>query len=253
MRAMRLPWLLLIMIAWPVHAADLLVYAAASMKPALDEIIALPEARNIGEITASYAASSALARQIDAGAPADLFISADIEWMDWLERRERVATPTRTLLARNELVLVAPRESRVSLSLTPGADLRRTIGDSRIALAEPGSVPAGKYAKAAFEKLGLWPQVEMHYVATANVRAALALAARGEVPLAAVYRSDAISESRIRIVATFPADSHLPIVYPVAALKERDSDAARRLLTLLRSDAAQAILQRAGFHRADTD
>lgn len=252
MFALRLSWLLLV-IAWPVRAADLLVYAAASMKPALEEIIALPEARNIGEISASYAASSALARQIDAGAPADLFISADLEWMDWLERRDRVSSPTRTLLARNELVLVAPLESRVSLSLTPGADLRSAIGDSRIALAEPGSVPAGKYAKTAFEKLGLWPQVETRHVATENVRAALALAVRGEAPLAAVYRSDAMSESRVRIVATFPADSHPPIVYPVAALKDRDSDAARRLLALLRSDAAQAILQRAGFHRADTD
>lgn len=253
MFAMRLPWLLLTVLAWPAHAADLLVYAAASMKPALEEIIALPEARSIGKITASYAASSSLARQIDAGAPADLFISADLEWMDWLERRDRIATSTRSLVARNELVLVAPRESRVSLSLTPQADLRGAIGDFRIALAEPNSVPAGKYAKAAFEKLGLWPQVETRYVATENVRAALALAARSEVPLAVVYRSDAMSEPGVRIVAAFPADSHPAIVYPVAALKERDSDAARRLLMLLRSDAAQAILQRAGFHGADAD
>ena len=253
MFARRLLFLLLIAVAWPVRAAELLVFAAASMKPALDEIVALPEARAIGEMKTSYAASSALARQIDAGAPADVFISADLEWMDWLQQRDRVAASTRFVLARNELVLVAPRDSTVSLSLSPQTDLRAALGDSRIALAEPRSVPAGKYAKAAFGKLGLWAQVESRYVATENVRAALALAVRAEAPLAAVYRSDAMSEPGVRVVAAFPADSHPEIVYPAAALKDRDGDAARRLLALLRSDPAQGILQRAGFRRAAAD
>jgi molybdate transport system substrate-binding protein len=249
--AHRLLLLLLLLVAAPARAAELLVFAAASLKPALEEIVALPEAKAIAEIKASYAASSALARQIEAGAPADVFVSADLEWMDWLQERDRVATATRFVLVRNELVLVAPRDSTLSLTLSAQADLHAALGESRIALAEPGSVPAGKYAKAAFEKLGLWPQIETRYVATENVRAALALAARGEVPLAAVYHSDAVTGPAVRVVAAFPADSHPEIVYPAAALKDHDNDTTRRLLTLLRSEKVQAILQKAGFRRAD--
>jgi molybdate transport system substrate-binding protein len=255
MPVLRLFGLLLFLFAaaTPVRAAELLVFAAASLKPALDEIVALPEARAIAEIKTSYAASSALARQIDAGAPADVFVSADLEWMDWLQQRDQVATATRFVLARNELVLVAPAASTVQLTLNHDTDLRGALGDSRIALAEPGSVPAGKYAKAAFEHLGLWAQVETRYVATENVRAALALAARGEAPLAAVYRSDAVSESQVRVVAAFPADSHPPIVYPAAALKQHDGAAAQQFLALLRSATAQAVLQRWGFRAAAAD
>lgn len=234
----------------PAAAAELLLFAAASLKPALEEIAALPEAKAIAQIKASYAASSALARQIDAGAPADLFISADLEWMDWLAARDKVATATRFDLAGNELVLVAPKASTLKLQLDAKAELRRALGDARIALAEPGSVPAGKYAKAGLEKLGLWPQVQDRYVATENVRAALALAARGEVPLAAVYRSDAVSEPAVRVIAAFPPDSHPPIVYPAAALVGRDSEAAKQLLQLLRSDKGQAALARWGFRTA---
>lgn len=237
----------------PASAAELLLFAAASLKPALEEISALPEARALGEIKASYAASSALARQIDAGAPADVFISADLEWMDWLAARDKVATATRFDLTGNELVLVAPRDSTLQLQLDARAELRRVLGEGRIALAEPGSVPAGKYAKAGLEKLGLWTQVQDRYVATENVRAALALAARGEVPLAAVYRSDAVSEPAVRVVAVFPADSHPPIVYPATALAGRDSAAARKLLQLLRSDKGQAVFVRWGFRRLASD
>ena len=238
---------LLLLTAMPLHAAELVVFAAASLKPAFEEIVALPDARAIAGIKVSYAASSALARQIESGAPADVFVSADLEWMDWLQQRDRVATATRFVLVRNELVLVAPRDATLALTLSPQTDLRVALGDARIALAEPGSVPAGKYAKAAFEKLGLWAQVDTRYVATENVRAALALAARGEVPLAAVYRSDAISEPAVRVVAAFPADSHPEIVYPAAAMKGRDGETTQKLLALLRSDAAQAVLRRAGF------
>lgn len=237
----------------PAGAAEVLLFAAASLKPALEEISQLPEAKAIAEIKASYAASSALARQIDAGAPADLFISADLEWMDWLAARDKVATATRFDLAGNELVLVAPKDSTLKLQLNAKAELRRALGEGRIALAEPGSVPAGKYAKAGLEKLGLWTQVQDRYVATENVRAALALAARGEVPLAAVYRSDAVSEPAVRVVAAFPADSHPPIVYPAAALAGRDSEAAKKLLQLLRSDKGQAVLARWGFRRLASD
>lgn len=233
----------------PASAAELLLFAAASLRPALEEIRALPEVKALGGITASYAASSALARQIDAGAPADVFISADREWMDWLAARGKVAAATRADLSGNELVLVAPSESTLQLQLDSTTGLRHALGQGRIALAEPGSVPAGKYAKASLEKLGLWTQVQDRYVATENVRAALALAARGEVPLAAVYRSDAVSEPGVRVIATFPADSHPPIVYPGAALAGRDTEAARKLLQLLRSDKGQAVLARWGFRR----
>lgn len=255
MLLLRLSGLLLFLFAaaTPARAAELLVFAAASLKPALDEIVALPEARAIADVRTSYAASSALARQIDAGAPADVFVSADLEWMDWLQQREHVATATRFVLARNELVLVAPTASTLQLTLDRNTDLRGALGDGRIALAEPGSVPAGKYAKAAFERLGLWAQVETRYVATENVRAALALAARGEAPLAAVYRSDAVSEPKVRVVVAFPDDSHPPIVYPAAALKRHDAAAAQQFLALLRSAPAQAVLQRWGFRAAAAD
>jgi molybdate transport system substrate-binding protein len=247
------PLLLLLAAAVPARAAELLVFAAASMKPALDEIVALPEAQAIAAIKTSYGASSALARQIDAGAPADVFISADREWMDWLQQRNHVAAATRFVLVRNELVLVAPAASPLSLTLDAKTDLRSALGDSRLALAEPGSVPAGKYAKAAFEKLGLWPQVETRYVATENVRAALALATRGEAPLAAVYRSDAVSEPGVRVVAAFPADSHAPIVYPAAALEDHDGIATKQWLALLQGPQARAILRRWGFRDAAAD
>ncbi|HSX62323.1 MAG TPA: molybdate ABC transporter substrate-binding protein [Tahibacter sp.] len=251
--SLRLLLALLVLVASPLQAAELVVFAAASLKPAFEEIVALPEAKAIAEIKVSYAASSALARQVEAGAPAGVFVSADLEWMDWLQQRGRVATATRFVLARNELVLVAPRDSNLALTLSPQTDLRAALGDGRIALAEPGSVPAGKYAKAAFEKLGLWMQVETRYVATENVRAALALAARGETPLAAVYRSDAISEPGVRVVAAFPAGSHPDIVYPAAALKDHDGETVQKLLALLRGDAAQTILRRAGFRAAAGD
>ncbi|TDR48496.1 molybdate transport system substrate-binding protein [Tahibacter aquaticus] len=239
--------------AVPASATDVLLFAAASLKPALEEISALPEAKAIGEINASYAASSALARQIEAGAPADIFISADQEWMDWLAERGKIVAATRFELVRNELVLVAPQASRLQFTLDDKTDLRAALGDSRIALAEPGSVPAGKYAKAALEKLGLWTHVQDKYVAAENVRAALALAARGEVPLAAVYRSDAVSETSVRVISTFPADSHPPIVYPAAAPAGHDNATTRQLLQLLRSDQAQAILLRWGFRTAKAD
>lgn len=247
------PLLLLLTGAVPARAAELLVFAAASMKPALDEIVALPGTTSIARVRISYGASSALARQIDAGAPADVFISADLKWMDWLQQRDHVAAATRFVLVGNELVLVAPAASKLEFALDAKTDLRSALGDSRLALAEPGSVPAGKYAKSSFEKLGLWPQVATRYVATENVRAALALATRGEAPLAAVYRSDAVSEPGVRVVAAFPADSHPPIVYPAAALKDRDSAATKQWLALLQGPQARTILRRWGFRDAASD
>ncbi len=231
-----------------VHADDVLVFAAASLKPSLDAILALPQAKRIGDIKASYAASSQLARQIAAGAPAALYISADEDWMDYVAQRKLIAPGTRSDLLANGLVLIAPKDSTVKLDIAPGFDLVGALdADGRLALAEPNSVPAGRYAKAALTSLGVWSKVKRHVVAAQDVRAALNFVARGEAPLGVVYRSDAISESSVRVVATFPDSSHAPIVYPVAIVAGHDTPAARQLLGLLRTSAAQAIFRRYGF------
>jgi len=231
-------------------AVDLTVYAAASLKPALDEILATDAARALGKIVPSYAASSALARQIEAGAPADLFISADEEWMDYLAQRNLLVKDSRADLLRNELVLVAPRDSKATLKIVPGFDLHKALGDGKLAIAEPNSVPAGKYAKAALTQLGVWESVQAQTVSTENVRAALALAAKDEAPFAIVYRSDAVSEPKVREVDMFPAGSHAPIVYPASLLKDHDNADTRKLRALLRGAAARAVFLRDGFQLA---
>ncbi len=230
------------------EADDLLVFAAASLKPALDEIISTQEVRALGDVKASYAASSQLAHQIEAGAPAVLFISADEDWMDEVQSKNRIARDTRVDLLGNALVLVAPRDSPVKLTIADRFDLAGALGkDGHLALAEPNSVPAGKYAKSALARLGVWDSVQPRVVSADNVRAALNFVAKGEAPLGVVYRSDAVSETAVRVVDTFPAGSHAPIVYPAAVLSDHDTPAARRLLGLLREPAAQATFRRYGF------
>ncbi len=231
-----------------VHADDLLVFAAASLKPALDTILARPDVAAIGNIKASYAASSQLARQIEAGAPAALFISADQDWMDWLAERELIVAGTRANLVGNALVLIAPKESALQLAIAPGFNLAGALGaDGRLALAEPNSVPAGKYAKTALNTLGVWNRVQARIVAADNVRAALNFVARGEAPLGIVYRSDAVSEPAVRIIAAFPNGTHAPIVYPLAIVAGHDSPAARAFLARLRGAPEQAIFRDYGF------
>jgi len=229
-------------------ADDLLVFAAASLKPALDEIIATPDAKAIGEIKASYAASSQLAKQIEAGAPAALFISADQDWMNEVASKQKIVAATRVELLGNALVLVAPKDSKISLKIAPKFDLVGALGeDGHLALGEPNSVPAGKYAKASLTSLGVWDAVQPRVVSADNVRAALNFVARGEAPLGAVYRSDAVSEPAVRVVDTFPAASHAPIVYPAAVLSDHDTPAAHKLLDLLHAPSTQAIFRRYGF------
>ena len=229
-------------------ADDLLVFAAASLKPALDEIIATPDAKAIGEIKASYAASSQLAKQIEAGAPAALFISADQDWMNEVASKQKIVAATRVELLGNALVLVAPKDSKISLKIAPKFDLVGALGeDGHLALGEPNSVPAGKYAKASLTSLGVWDAVQPRVVSADNVRAALNFVARGEAPLGAVYRSDAVSEPAVRVVGTFPAASHAPIVYPAAVLSDHDTPAAHKLLDLLHAPSTQAIFRRYGF------
>ena len=239
---------LVAMLGGPAFAQNLLVFAAASTKPALDKVFASVDGIAPDDVKVSYAASSQLARQIEAGAPAAVFVSADEGWMNYLDARKLIVAGTRADLLGNALVLIASSASHVKLDLVPGVDLAATLGaDGHLALAEPNSVPAGKYAKAALTKLGIWDRVRTRIVAADNVRAALNFVARGEAPLGIVYRSDALSEPSVRIVATFPADTHVPIVYPATIVAGHDSPAARRLLDALHSPAAQIIFREAGF------
>jgi len=233
-------------LALAAHAQSLTVFAAASLKNALDEVAVLYKKEKDIQAVISYGASSALAKQIESGAPADLFISADLDWMDYVEKKGLLAPGTRRNLLGNRLVLVAPAQQPVKLQIAPGFAIGRAIGNGRIALADPQSVPAGKYAKAAFEKLGVWDQVAARVAAAENVRAALALVARGEAPLGAVYQTDASAEPGVMVAGVFPADSHPPIVYPAAALKGAKSGAAP-FLELLGSPAARAIFEKHGF------
>ena len=229
--------------------APVTVFAAASLKESLDEAAAAYRQRTGQQVRVSYGASSALARQIEQGAPADVFFSADLDWMDDLQQRGLVDVPTRRNLLGNTLVLVAPIASTAKpVALRRGTDLRPLLGaDGRIALALTASVPAGKYAKAAFESLGMWPTLETRVAEAENVRAALLLVARGEAPLGVVYGSDALAEPRVRVVATFPADSHPPIVYPVARLSAGTQPQAARFVQWLQSERAKAIFRKHGF------
>ena len=225
----------------------LTVFAAASMKNALDDIDAAYTARTGVKIVASYAATSALAKQIEQGAPADVFVSADIDWMNYATSKKTIDEPTRVNLLGNSIVLIAPKDSKIDkVTIGQGFDLAKLAGDGKIATADVKSVPVGKYAKAALEKLGAWSTAESKFAMTENVRAALALVARGEAALGIVYATDAKVEPGIKIVGTFPADSHPPIIYPVAATTTAKPETAD-YLAFLRSSAAKTILEKYGF------
>lgn len=233
----------------PAHAQDksLTVFAAASMKNALDEIDAAYTAKSGVKIVVSYAASSALAKQIEQGAPADIFVSADTDWMDYATARKTINEPTRVNLLGNSIVLIAPKDSKVDkVTIGPGFDLAKLAGDGRIATGDVRAVPSGKYAKAALEKLGAWQAVESKFAMAESVRAALTLVARGEAVLGIVYATDARVEPGVKIVGSFPADSHPPIIYPVAATMTARTEAAD-YLAFLRSSAAKAIFEKYGF------
>jgi molybdate transport system substrate-binding protein len=224
------------------------VFAAASLKNVLDAIAAdWQKSSNDAVASISYAASSALAKQIEQGAPAELFLSADLEWMDHLAQRGLIQAESRRNLVGNRLVLIAPRDSSVQLEAKPGFPLLAALGsDGKLAVAAP-EVPAGKYARAALQSLGVAAAVESRLASAENVRAALLLVARGEAPLGIVYRSDAGAEPAVRVVATFPEDTHPPIVYPVALTKVSTSADAKALLAFLSSPAAQKRFQAEGF------
>lgn len=232
--------------AW-AQARDVVVLAAASLKNALDDASAAwtKEAGRSAKI--SYAGSSALARQIEAGIPADVFIPADTWWMDHVAARKLIKPSSRTDFLGNRIVLIAPRDSKVELSVEKGFDLRAALGGGRLAMANIDAVPAGKYGKAALESLGVWPSVADRVAQAENVRMALTLVSRGEAPLGIVYRTDAASDPNVRIVGAFPDGAHPPVVYPLALLATSTNPDAQAFVDFLRSPRARPFFERQGF------
>ena len=217
------------------------------MKNALDEIDSAFTAKTGIKVIASYAASSVLAKQIEQGAPADIFMSADTDWMDYVANRKAVNDTTRINLLGNSIVLIAPKDSGLNqVAIGPGFDLAKLAGSGRIATGDVSAVPVGKYARAALEKLGAWQAAESKFAMAESVRAALTLVARGEAALGIVYATDARIEPGVKIIGTFPGDSHPPIIYPVAATTTAKPEASS-YLSFLRSSAAKAIFERFGF------
>ncbi len=223
------------------------VFAAASLKNALDAVNAACEA-DVGEqATVSYAASSALAKQIEEGAPADVFMSADLDWMKYLSDKNLIKADTETKLLGNSIVLVAPADSKTEAKIEKGFDLAGLLGDGRLAMANVDSVPAGKYGKASLESLGAWASVEGKVAQAENVRAALALVSTGEAPLGIVYKTDAAADPKVKVVGTFPEDTHPPIVYPVAQTADSKDDDTSAFLKCLQSAKAKELFEAQGF------
>ena len=243
----------LLLAAGVAQAADTVtVFAAASLKNALDNAGKAFTSQTGVELRASYAASSALARQIESGAPADLFASADLDWMDYLAKKNLVRPDTRVNLLGNRLVLIAPSDAKESaVAFTPEAFAAALGPDGRLATGEVNSVPIGKYAKVAFEKLGLWGSIQPRLAQSDNVRAALMLVSRGEAPLGVVYESDAKSDPTVKVVGVFPAGSHPPVVYPFAVTADARGAGAKRFLEYLRSPAAKPFFEAEGFRVID--
>lgn len=227
---------------------EVVVFAAASLKNALDEIAgAWSKASGEPMPKISYAASNTLAKQIEQGAPADLFLSADLDWMDYAASKNLIRPDSRVSLLANRIALVAAKDAKVEIRLEPGAALSAALGGGRLAMGNVEAVPAGKYGKAALEKLGLWDGVKERIAQADNVRAALLLVSRGEAPLGIVYTTDAAADPNVRVVATFPEETHPPIVYPAALTRETGHPAAAKLLDYLKGPAAGQAFTRHGF------
>jgi molybdate transport system substrate-binding protein len=235
------------------QAGALVIFAAASLKNALDEIATdWSKAQSKPMPRISYAASSALAKQLEQGAPADLFISADLDWMDYVAKKDLIQADTRVNLLGNKIVLIAPKDSKVSIDVKQGFDLAKALNDGKggggkLAMGNVDAVPAGKYGKAALEKLGAWNGVKDSIAQADNVRTALLLVGRGEAPLGIVYSTDAAAEPNVKIVGTFPDDSHPPIIYPAAVIKGAKSADAKPFLEYLKSAKARPAFEKQGF------
>lgn len=235
-------------LALPAQAAEkVTVFAAASLKNALDDVTAAWQAESGKEATISYAASSALAKQIESGAPADIFISADLDWMDYVGKKNLIKEDTRKNLLGNRIVLVATLDKAGPVEIEKGFELAKLLGDGRLAMGAVDSVPAGKYGKAALESLGVWSSVEDKVAGAESVRAALLLVSRGEAPYGIVYQTDAAADKDVKIVGTFPEDSHKPIVYPIAILSESKNADAVSLLDYIESGKAVPFFEKQGF------
>ncbi len=233
------------------QSGELLVFAAASMKTALDDIARQWQSETGKTVKVSYAASSALAKQIEAGAPADLFISADSDWMTYVAGKNLIKPATRVDLLGNRIVLVAAKDDKTALKIAPGFNLAGVLGNDRLAMANVESVPAGKYGKAALEKLGVWPSVAAKVAQADDVRAALLLVSRGEAPLGIVYATDAAADPTVRIVDSFPLTAHPAIIYPGAVLAESKNPNAEAFLAYLRSAKAKPLFEKQGFSVLD--
>ncbi len=224
------------------------VFAAASTTNAVNDIGKLFADKRKGTIVPSYASSSTLAKQIESGAPASVFISADEPWMNYLEERKLLEAGSRFNLLGNKLVLIAPSGSSLNkVEIGPKMDLVKLLGDGKLATGDPDHVPVGKYAKAALEKLGMWNQIESKLARAADVRGALTLVERGEVPLGIVYSTDAAITPKVKVVGVFPADSHPKIVYPTALVAGKASAGAKSFLEFLKTPKAKAVFEKYGF------
>lgn len=255
MQRLRIAWLTFTVVIaaflQPAAAAEapkpeLVIFGAASLTNVLDEIRAAYRRETGLSLKFSYAASSALARQIEAGAKADVFLSADLEWMDYLQARNLIATGTRRNLLGNRLVLIAPAASAVQLKIAPGFALSAALGKGRLATGDPDSVPVGRYARSALTTLGVWNEVADRLVRAENVRSAMSFVSRGEAPLGIVYETDAFVDRTVRVVDVFPASSHLPIVYPVAATASARSG-TQQFIAFLGSAPAVSLFEKYGF------
>lgn len=225
---------------------DVLVFAAASLKNALDDVNAEYQRQTGRKVVVSYASSPTLAKQIESAAPADVFISADLDWMDYLAKRNLIKPDTRRNLLGNRLVLIGPAGAR-DVAIAPGFPLADLLRNGRLAMGDPDSVPAGKYGKAALEHLGVWSSVQARVARAENVRAALALVSRGEAPFGIVYQTDAAADPKVKIAGFFPEDTLPPITYPVAALAGSTAPTTAAYLEFLRSAAARPLFEKQGF------
>jgi molybdate transport system substrate-binding protein len=233
--------------AMPAAAADLVVFAAASMKGSLDKVAEAFEAGGGSKVAISYASSSQLAKQIEAAAPADVFVSADTKWMDYLVEKRAVKKEAAVNFLGNRLVLVAAKDSTVSLKIAKDFPLAATLGDNRIAMGEPKSVPAGKYGQEALKFYGVWKDVESKVAGAENVRAALKLVSSGEAPLGIVYETDAKADKEVKVIDFFGENSHSPIVYPVAPIESSNNADKDAFVKFLLGPEATKIFKDAGF------
>lgn len=229
------------------QGGDVVVFAAASLKNALDAVNA-QWTKEIGKkASISYAASSALAKQIEQGAPAQMFISADLDWMDYLAKKNLIKPDTRSNLLGNRIVLIAPKDKAQPIEIKPGFDLAKMLGEGRLAMASVEAVPAGKYGKAALEKLEVWPSVSSKVAQAENVRAALLLVSRGEAPAGIVYQTDAAADPNVKIIGTFPENTHPPIIYPIALTDSANHPDAAAFLAYVKSGKAKPLFEAQGF------